>query len=253
MTTFQAILFAAAVTIWGNFINSPQMILWLGVFPLTGGLISGLILGDPLTGLIAGGFIQITYFGWVTVGGTLPSNQFLAGYFGTALVIMSGASPETAPALAIPIGLLGALLHQTQMTVNSLFVHRGDKYAETGNFKGIVFMQAIAPVLLNILLYGVPAFLLIKFGSGIIETSFQNIPEWLVNGLTYVGAIMPALGIGMLLYNMGKTHIIPFFFIGFLLTKSLGLSTNVIAALGILVALIYYFSRMRSEGVTQNE
>ncbi len=60
------------------------MILWLGVFPLTGGLISGLILGDPLTGLIAGGFIQITYFGWVTVGGTLPSNQFLAGYFGTA-------------------------------------------------------------------------------------------------------------------------------------------------------------------------
>lgn len=254
MTTIQAILFALAVTVWGNYINSFHFLLWLGVFPVTGGFISGLILGDPLTGLIAGGFIQIAYFGWVTVGGTLPSNQFLAGYFGTALVIMSGADPQTAPALAIPIGLLGVLLHQAQMTINSFFVHQGDKFAETGNFKGISFMQTVAPLLLNALLYGVPAFLLIQYGSGVVETTFQSIPGWLVNGLTIVGSMMPALGIAMLLYYMGKTRFIPYFLIGFFMTKYFELSVNAIAIFGFLIATLYYLSRInRGENVTNGE
>ena len=83
-----------------------------------------------MTGFDAGGFIQITYFGWVTVGGITFNH--LTGYFGTALVIMSEQARKRST-LAIPIGLLGTLSpnpNDYELTI----CHRGDKYAETGNF-----------------------------------------------------------------------------------------------------------------------
>ena len=251
MSTLQAVLFALVTTIWGNFINAPNVLIFTGVTPLAGGLITGLVLGDPMTGLVAGGFIQVAYLGWVSAGGALPSNMFLAGYFGTALTIMAGADPTTAPAFAIPIGLLGILVHQAQMTINAFFVHQGDKFAEKGNTKGIVLMQTVAPLILNLILYGVPAFLLIQFGSDIVETTFQQIPGWLVDGLSFTGAMMPALGIAMLLYYMGKKYVLPFFFLGFFMVVYLNLGLNAMAIFGILIALVYYLQKTR-EGALNN-
>ena len=39
--------------------------------------------------------------------------------------------------LAVPVGVLGVFLDQIRKTVNVVFVHMGDKYAEDGNAKGI--------------------------------------------------------------------------------------------------------------------
>ena len=247
MGVMPALLFAICVTIWGTYISAPATIAFAGVVPLTGGLITGLILGGPLNGLIAGGYISMAYLGWVTVGGTLPSNQYLAGYFGTALTIMAAADPATAPALAIPIGLIGTLGHQAQMTVNSLFVHQGDKYAAQGNTKGIFIMQAIAPLALNAVLYGVPAFLLIMYGSGVADL-FQQIPDKLVTGLSYTGAIMPALGIAMLLYYMNKKYLLPYFAIGFFAVKYLNLGLMSMALFGGFIAIIYFTQQVKRGG-----
>jgi mannose/fructose/N-acetylgalactosamine-specific phosphotransferase system component IIC len=241
----QAILFALAVTLWGNFINSPYFVSFLGMMPLTAGVITGVILGEPETGLIAGGFIQVAYLGWVSAGGALPSNMFLAGYYGVALTILAGADPETAPALAIPVGLLGVFVHQAQMTINAFFVHRADRYAEEGNFRGIQMMNAVAPLVLNLILYGIPSFFLVQLGADVAPDIFESIPPWLVDGLNIVGSLMPALGIAMLLNYMGKKHLMPFFFIGFFMVVYLGLSLNAVAVFGALVAIFYYFSKMR--------
>lgn len=239
----KALLFALMVTLFGNYINPPQWISWLGIFPLTSGIITGLILGDVRTGLIAGGYIQLAYLGWVSAGGALPSNMFLAGYFGVALTILGKQDPTIAPSLAVPVGLLGVFLHQAQMTLNALFVHQGDQFAEKGNFRGITFMQVIAPLLLNLVLYGVPAFLLIYFGGGFADQLFGAIPEPLVNGLSLVGVLMPALGIAMLINAMGKQQYIPFFFIGFFLMMYFDLTLMAIAIFGFMIALFYYYQK----------
>lgn len=245
----QAILFALAVTIFGNLINPPHWISWLGLFPLTSGVITGAILGDVQTGLVAGGYIQLAYLGWVSAGGALPSNMFLAGYFGVALTILGKQDPTLAPSLAVPVGLLGVFLHQAQMTINAFFVHRGDKCAAEGDFKGIAFLQTVAPVLLNLVLYGVPAFLLVFYGGNLADQIFSAIPEWLVNGLSLVGSIMPALGIGMLLNYMGKKEYIPFFFIGYFLVVYLSLNLMAIAVFGAFIALFYYYQATKERKV----
>lgn len=246
----KALLFALAVTIFGNFINPPQWISWLGIFPLTSGVITGAILGDVTTGLIAGGYVQLAYLGWVSAGGALPSNMFLAGYFAVALTILGKQDPTLAPSLAVPVGLLGVGLHQAQMTINALFVHQGDKYAEEGNFRGITMMQIVAPMLLNLVLYGVPAFLLIYFGGNVADQIFGAIPEPLVNGLSLVGVLMPALGIAMLINAMGKKQYVPFFFIGYFLLVYFQLNLMAIAIFGFLIALFYYFQKTTVKEVT---
>lgn len=237
----KAILFALAVTLWGNYINPPQWISWLGIFPLTSGVITGLILGDVQTGLVAGGYVQLAYLGWVSAGGALPSNMFIAGYFAVALTILGKQDPTLAPSLAVPVGLLGVFLHQAQMTINALLVHRGDKAVEEGDFKTITFLQTIAPLILNAVLYGIPAFLLVYYGGTTATQIFAAIPEWLVNGLSLVGSLMPALGIAMLLNYMGKKEYLPLFFIGYFLVVYLQLNLMAVAVFGAFIALFYFY------------
>lgn len=45
--------------------------------------------GDPINGMKAAAYIQLTYLGWITAGGTMPGNLMVAGVFGTALTIIS--------------------------------------------------------------------------------------------------------------------------------------------------------------------
>lgn len=61
------------------------------VYPLTTGTLVGLFMGDPMTGMLAGANIQLIYLGWISAGGTMPSNTIVAGIFGTAMTILSGA------------------------------------------------------------------------------------------------------------------------------------------------------------------
>lgn len=55
-----------------------------------------------------------------------------------------------------------------------------------------------------LLLYGVPAFAMIMFGSSWAQSMLNAVPESIINALEVVGGIMPALGIAMLLNYLGK-------------------------------------------------
>ena len=122
MNVIQAVLIALAANWLLAEIWSP--ITWPFCYPLINGTIVGLILGEPLLGMLAGATINLVYIGWISAGGTMPSNIGIAGVYGTALTILAHAEPELAIAFAIPIGLLGVLQFQLQMTINSIWVHR---------------------------------------------------------------------------------------------------------------------------------
>lgn len=49
------------------------------VYPLTTGLLTGIFMGDPMTGMLAGANIQLIYLGWISAGGTMPSNHDRSG------------------------------------------------------------------------------------------------------------------------------------------------------------------------------
>lgn len=209
-------------------------------YPLTTGLLVGLFMGNPMLGMLSGATIQLVYLGWINTGGVMPSNTMVAGIFGTALTILSGASPKLAVTFAVPFSLIGLLMVEIYQSVNSFWVHRADAELARGNVKAIRFLNYVPSLIVAIIVYGIPAFCLVFFGRGWAQGMLNMIPKSLTTALEVVGALMPALGIAMLLNYLGKKSLIPYFFIGFFLTAYLKLQIMAIAIFaGLLADLLY--------------
>lgn len=124
--------------------------------PLVAGTVVGIILGDPVQGVIIGAAIQLPYIAFISAGGTAPVDPGLAGTLGTALAIASGADPKTAVTLAMPIGLLGTVIWVAHMTIDVFFVHMADKAAEEGNLDRINFLHVVPPQIILFLISVIP-------------------------------------------------------------------------------------------------
>ncbi|MGF2943477.1 PTS system mannose/fructose/sorbose family transporter subunit IID [Enterococcus xiangfangensis] len=223
------------------------------VYPLTTGVLVGLFLGDPMTGMLAGANIQLIYLGWISAGGTMPSNTIVAGIFGSAMTVLSGADPKMAVTFAIPFSMLGLLQNQVYMTVNAAWIHRADKYLEKGNIRGVRIMNFLPSFVMALLLYGVPAFLLVISGSSWAQQLINAVPKDVISALEVVGGIMPALGIAMLLNYLGKKKLIPWFFGGFFLTVYSGLSLTAISIFSAVIALILYLNDQNKAEKTESK
>ncbi|MGC3953739.1 MAG: PTS system mannose/fructose/sorbose family transporter subunit IID [Propionicimonas sp.] len=210
------------------------------VYPLITGTLVGVFMGDPMTGMLAGATIQLIYLGWISAGGTMPSNTIVAGVFGTAMVILSGGDPALAPTFAIPFGMLGLLLNQVYMTVNAFWIHQADLLLEKGNIRGVRLMNFIPSFCVAAILYGVPAFLLVTLGGDWAQWLINAVPESVISALQVVGGIMPALGITMLLVYLGKRQLIPWFFGGFFLVAYSGLGLMAVSIFSAIIAIILY-------------
>lgn len=212
-------------------------------YPLTTGLLVGLFMGNPMLGMVSGATIQLVYLGWINTGGVMPSNTMVAGIFGTALTILSGASPKLAVTFAVPFSLIGLLMVEIYQSVNSFWVHRADAELTKGNVKAIRFLNYVPSLVVAIIVYGIPAFCLVFFGQGWAQGMLNMIPKSLTTALEVVGALMPALGIAMLLNYLGKKSLIPYFFIGFFLTAYLKLQIMAIAIFAGLLAYLLYINQ----------
>lgn len=223
------------------------------VYPLTTGTLVGLFMGDPMTGMLAGANIQLIYLGWISAGGTMPSNTIVAGIFGTAMTILSGADPTMAVTFAIPFSMFGLLLNQVYMTVNAAWIHQADKLLDKGNLRGVRFMNFVPSFCMALVLYGIPAFLLVVSGSGWASDLINAVPESVISALQVVGGIMPALGIAMLLNYLGKKKLIPWFFGGFFLTVYSGLGLTAISIFSAIIALVMYLNSNTAQKQTETK
>ncbi|MCB7317754.1 PTS system mannose/fructose/sorbose family transporter subunit IID [Lacrimispora sp. 210928-DFI.3.58] len=245
MILLKAFLLAIAANLASGRVWSP--ITWPFCYPLINGTVVGLILGDPLLGLMAGATINLAYIGWISAGGTMPSNIGIAGVYGTAITILAKATPELAITLAIPIGLLGVLQWNLQMTLNVFWVHRLDANAEKGEINKIFFNAWLFPQLTALVINGTPAFILMLLGGDFFNSVLNQIPQDFVNALSVTGNLLPALGVAMLLNYLGKKKMIPYFVIGFFAATFLGLSIMAVAILGACIAVIVYYGGMSKE------
>ena len=219
-------------------------------YPLTTGLLVGIFMGDPMLGMLAGANIQLVYLGWINAGGVMPSNTMVAGIYGTALTILSGADPKLAVTFAIPFSLLGLLMVEIYQTINSFWVHRADKALEEGRVKAIRFLNYVPSFIVSFIVYGIPAFCMVLFGKKWATALVSAIPKNLTTALEVVGAIMPALGIAMLLNYLGKRSLVPYFFIGFFLSVYLKLDIMAVAIFAGLLAFIIFAAQNVSASKT---
>lgn len=245
MTLIQAILLGGIYWMWVNEIGSGFNYAFF-CYPVTASLWYGLVLGDVQTALFVGATIAPLFLGYVYAGAIVPTDRAAAGVISAAAVIAYGMDVNLALALAMPVGLLMAQLHIVKRTVGSWYIRRLEKVIDKdgANSKKLYLNAVLIPSLVKVLMFWVPMTLIVYFALGSITQIFENIPQWLLNGLTAVGKVMPALGMGLLLGLIGEKKLFPFFLVGFFIAAYTGLDNIGLVLIGLFMAWLFVqFSR----------
>lgn len=211
---------------------------WL--YPLWSGFLVGIVMGKPLEGMMIAAAINLPYVGFITAGGSMPGNPMFAGPVGTALALVSGLDIHTATTVGVILGSVAVLSWNAYMTINAFWVHLADKYAAQGNLKMVRIMNYVPSFFVSLIINGLPGFLVVMYGQS-FGAWLQTFPEMIIDAFGVVGALIPAVGIGMLLNYLGKKKLIAFFFAGFFLTIYLSLDTMAIAVIAAIIGAVVYF------------
>ena len=150
--------------------------------------------------------------------------------------------------LAVPDGVLGVFLDQIRKTVNVVFVHMGDKYAEDGNAKGIVICNVVLPTILSFFMRFPVPFLANMYGADAVQNFMNSVPTWLTEGFSVAGGLLPALGFALTLFVIGKKQLMPLFFVGYFLVIVSKITVFEAAIFGVcVILLVMTFSYKKEE------
>lgn len=244
MNVFQAIMVALIATCSSWWFSHVVTRTWL--YPIWSGFLVGIVMGQPLEGMMLAAAINLPYVGFITAGGSMPGNAMFAGSVGTAFGLVSGLPVEQVMTISVILGSVAVMCWNAYMTINSVWVHMAEKYAAQGNLKMVRFFNYVPSFFVSFVLNGIPALLIVVYGKAVGD-ALAAMPQWIMDGFALVGGILPALGIGMLLNFMGQKKILPFFFLGFFLAKFLGLGTMAITIFGAIIAFIIYLFGEKKE------
>ncbi|APC49312.1 PTS N-acetylgalactosamine transporter subunit IIC [Virgibacillus halodenitrificans] len=215
--------------------------------PVVTGLVVGLILGDVTTGLIVGGTLELIWMGMVPLAGAQPPNVVIGGVIGTAFGIIAGQDPQVAVGVAIPFAVAVQGLITLFFTSFAPVMHKADQFALDANYKGIERINYLGMTILFVF-NALIAFLPIYFGAEEAAKLVESVPEWIINGLSVAGGIMPAIGFAMLLKIMMKVEYVMFFIVGFILAAYLEMPILAIALIGLAIALYDFYQNKNKPG-----
>lgn len=205
------------------------------------GPLTGLIMGDLQTGLIVGGTLELIFMGASDIGGSVPVNLPIGSTIGTAFAIAGHLKPEEALAIAIPAAIAGSFFELLAKTVSTIFVAGAEYYADRGNSNGVSLMVHLGN-LLHFMADFIPTFLALSLGGDAVK-ALASLPDWFQSGIKLAGNLLPALGFGILLSTLATPALIPWFFVGFLLSIFAKFSVLGAAFLGICAGAVFIFSK----------
>lgn len=209
--------------------------------PLVVAPIVGTLLGDPIVGITMGASLEAIFMGISAVGGSVPSDCLSGSIIAVAYAIMVGGSDavETGLTLAMAIGTVMASIASMLMAVWGSLAAYWEKLAAECKPKKFLFTNLIVS-LITVIPGTVIIFLGVAFGVDSLQAALAACPAWVMTGLATAGSMMTAVGFGILLSQIWSGELAVFFFVGFVLTKSLGLSSLGVAVIAAAVALLFF-------------
>ncbi len=221
--------------------------------PLVASLFVGLIMGDVQGCILIGIPMQVMWIALVTPGGTVASDLRAVSYIGIPLAYVgvkaAGIDPASDDAFALAstisamTGTIGISLFYGTAMMNLIWQHIGWARLDKGDFSIIGKVAWLMPLVSHFVLSFLPCTLLCYYGSGAVAEVFNNldVSVWYVKALLSVGAVLPAVGIAILLKSVvTKTTDLIFFVFGFALAASMHLTLLAATAVGAVFALINY-------------
>ncbi|CED90544.1 MAG: PTS mannose/fructose/sorbose transporter subunit IIC [Actinomyces ruminicola] len=212
--------------------------------PIVACTLTGLALGDPTTGIMVGGSLELLSLGWMNVGAAMAPDAALASTISTVIAIAGGQAHEEAITVAVPLAVAGQALTIFVRTVNVFFAHQADRFAEDGNMRGIQIMHFIA-LSLQGLRVAIPTAAVAVVASGdAVARALGMIPDVVTQGLQIAGGFIVVVGYAMVINMMRARKLMPFFFIGFIVAQSMttldtGITLVALGIMGLCLAFIY--------------
>ncbi|PZU32944.1 MAG: PTS mannose/fructose/sorbose transporter subunit IIC [Actinomyces sp.] len=212
--------------------------------PIVACTLTGLAMGDPTTGIMVGGSLELLSLGWMNVGAAMAPDAALASTVSTVIVIAGGQEYEQAIGVAVPLAVAGQALTIFVRTINVFFAHQADRFADRANMRAIEIMHFIALTLQG-LRVAVPTAIVALVASGdSVKNALEAIPDVITNGLHIAGGFIVVVGYAMVINMMKARKLMPFFFIGFVVatfmtTLNEGITLVALGILGACLAFIY--------------
>ncbi|HAE42504.1 MAG TPA: PTS sugar transporter subunit IIC [Clostridiales bacterium] len=207
--------------------------------PIVLGPIVGLVLGDIKTGIILGASLESIFMGVSAVGGALPSDWATSTVIVVSYAILTGQNAEAGLALAIPIGTIVVSLGAIWTPVTSGLAPHWEKLAAEGKTRKL-FNQTFLQFVVQALWSTVLMFFAIAYGVEGLSAFMATLPAWVMTGLGAASSLMIGIGISILTSMIWSPKVGVFFFLGFVMAKSMGLSTIAIAIIGIVIAVAIF-------------
>lgn len=177
--------------------------------PIVTATVTGFLLGDIRTGMIMAASLEAIFMGISAIGGSIPSDACASSIIAVAYTILTGADVETGLALAMPIGTLMGSANEMWKPV----------------------LAAIA------------------FGVSSLEHVMNNMPAFIMSGLSASSSMMTGIGFAILLSMIWNKEIGCFFFLGYVLSKYMSLPTVAIAIIAAVIAITYFCNEKKINDV----
>lgn len=224
---------------------------WLEAFfifrPIIVSTLTGLVLGDLVTGLAVGGIAELTFAGLTPAGGTQPPNPILSGVMAVVIAHTTGTDAGAAVALSLPFSFLMQYIILFFYSTFSFFMPKLDQTAEDADTGAFVRINLI-PMSIVTISYAVVVFLSAYIAQDPMRQLVDSMPAWLTHAFEITGGILPAIGFAMLLNNMLRGRYIPYLIIGFLISTFLDFGNILPVALaGLALALITFYNMRERE------
>jgi len=212
------------------------------VAPLT-----GLFLGDLHTGVVMGATLESIFMGISAIGGSIAADPTTSSVLAVAYAVLTSAGIDVAVALAMPVGIIMAGFRDILMPVFSAMAPYWERLA-VKNLKSFTTQITICTLTLYQLIPCAILYLCIVYGFELFgdpTASAGGPAPWYITGLTAGTMMLIAVGFAILGSMIISNETVMFFFVGFVLSKFLGLDTIVVAVLGIAIAVTMFFNEKR--------
>lgn len=207
--------------------------------PLIACTLVGLILGDIKTGIIIGGTLEMIALGWMNIGAAVAPDAALASIISTILIILGQQPIGTGIALAIPLAATGQVLTIIVRTITVAFQHAADTASKHCNFTALNWIH-ITALILQAMRIAIPATIVgVSVGTEKIHHILNSIPEIITNGLNIAGGIIVVVGYAMVINMMRAGYLMPFFYLGFVITAFTDFNLVALGMIGIIMAILY--------------
>ena len=218
---------------------------YVAATPLFMGLLTGFVLGDPKTGAMMGATIGLIYIGNMFVGGSVPSDTAMATILGTSAAIVGGLSTEACLAVAVPVGLVGNIIHYSRMAYFSFFVRLSDKLVAKGKEDKLWLTNVVLPQLTLLVICVIPVALACYFGVNYMTSVVDMLSGTFLSIVDVMAGMLPAIGISFTMSLIFKGEAIPFFFVGYILVAVMEFSMIESSVVAVILAIVYITLKKR--------